>query len=213
MTVPTVADGKMRLNNEQYGEVTRRLDEIKRRTDEGALPFESVMDALQRIIEGALRVFSVWKSVLVGGKKPSELGTMLETAGYQIGAIAKTMLGHKKFKVSKPVTLDFVRVTVKDLGFSDPNNLPMTTEVWERAKSLGLDPCPSDAAAHLRMAYPAQPMGECLLVAMEQIPGADGDPRVFALVHGSGGRWLSGDWANPTRRWRLDHELVFASRK
>ena len=38
--------------DDQYGLLTRRLDEVKRRVDEGTLPFDPVMKALTPIIEG-----------------------------------------------------------------------------------------------------------------------------------------------------------------
>ncbi len=39
------------VTDEQYGQLSRRLKEVARRTEEGTLPFGQVMDALQAIIE------------------------------------------------------------------------------------------------------------------------------------------------------------------
>lgn len=40
------------VSDDQYGNLTRRLDEVKRRVDEGTLPHDSIMSALALIIEG-----------------------------------------------------------------------------------------------------------------------------------------------------------------
>lgn len=40
------------VTDEQYGRLSRRLDELKRRVDEGTLPFERVMADAQSLIEG-----------------------------------------------------------------------------------------------------------------------------------------------------------------
>ncbi len=49
-TARAVTDGKM--NNEELGLFTRRVDEIKRRINEGTLLYPWVMGALQGIVEG-----------------------------------------------------------------------------------------------------------------------------------------------------------------
>ncbi|MBI3632241.1 MAG: hypothetical protein HY225_02235 [Candidatus Vogelbacteria bacterium] len=51
MTVhETVADGK--LGNEELGQFTRKVDEIKRRLNEGTITLSWALNELQRIIEG-----------------------------------------------------------------------------------------------------------------------------------------------------------------
>ena len=51
MTVhETIADGK--LSNEELGQFTRKVDEIKRRLNEGPLTLSWALNELQRIIEG-----------------------------------------------------------------------------------------------------------------------------------------------------------------
>lgn len=39
------------VTDEQYGNLNRRLDEVKRRVDEGTLPYDQTMSALQAFIE------------------------------------------------------------------------------------------------------------------------------------------------------------------
>lgn len=40
------------LTDDKYGKLIRRLDEVKRRVDEGTLPYDSIMSAFTLIIEG-----------------------------------------------------------------------------------------------------------------------------------------------------------------
>jgi hypothetical protein len=41
---------RRRVTDEQFGKLTRRQDELRRRVDEGAIPLEVAMDGLQRLI-------------------------------------------------------------------------------------------------------------------------------------------------------------------
>ncbi len=50
-TARAVLDG-FKMDDEQLGRLTRRFDDLKRRTNEGTLPYDWVMDELQRVIEG-----------------------------------------------------------------------------------------------------------------------------------------------------------------
>ncbi len=45
---------RKRVSDEQYGNLTRRLDEIKRRVDEGTLDYGATMSAIQTFIEGRI---------------------------------------------------------------------------------------------------------------------------------------------------------------
>jgi len=104
---------------------------------------------------------------------------------------------------------------VKDLGFAQN---PTTDELYAKAKELGLELCPAETGPHLRLKYEEvfkreQPMNEYLRVAMKQITGSGGNPRVFIVRRSGGGFWLGGDWAGPAGRWSLGDEFVFRFRK
>ena len=45
------------VTDDQYGQLQRRLDEVARRVDEGTLPFDSAMRALQSFIEGKFEFY------------------------------------------------------------------------------------------------------------------------------------------------------------
>lgn len=46
------------VTDEQYAALDRRLDEVKRRVDEGTLPFQATMDCLQTLVEGKFAVLA-----------------------------------------------------------------------------------------------------------------------------------------------------------
>lgn len=47
---------RKRVSDDQYGQLQRRLYEVARRVDEGAVPFDYTMSALQLILEGDIPV-------------------------------------------------------------------------------------------------------------------------------------------------------------
>ena len=51
-----VLDSAKKLTDEQLGKLTRRMDEVKRRANEGAIDFQWTLDELQRVAEGKSRV-------------------------------------------------------------------------------------------------------------------------------------------------------------
>lgn len=78
MTRKSVAD-------EQYGQLWRKLDEVARRVDEGTIPFDETLQALQGIVEG--RFAGVASSVLVRDMR-KEGWTLLEHAPRRIASVA-----------------------------------------------------------------------------------------------------------------------------
>ena len=158
----------------------------------------------------------VWRMFKIGGKSVArltgELMTMLGDNNFT--RYAKSMLAGDKFvPTAKSTKIEFVRVRVRDLGFDAKHNLPTTSEVLARADELGLDKCPHDAAAHIRLAYKDQPRGEDLWVMSDPLPDSDSGRRVFGLRHNNEGLWLDGDYPHPDVQWYLVNELLFARRK
>lgn len=47
-----MSDGKVRLSDQQVGELKRRMDEVQHRLDHGVINFDEAMKMLQRIVEG-----------------------------------------------------------------------------------------------------------------------------------------------------------------
>ncbi len=110
-----------------------------------------------------------------------------------------------------PEQIALVRVKVRDLGFTDPNRLPTTTEVLARAQEFGLGP--AEVGPHLRLTLTDQPNGDVFWIAMKPISDSGGFPRVFCLRRGGGGRWLDAAYAYPDDQWNLEGEIVFSLRK
>ncbi len=73
---------------------------------------------------------------------------------------------NKTALVPIPITMNLVRLSVKDLGF--PKGA-IIQKIYKRAKKLGLNPCPAEVGPQLRLQYPDQPMHENLIIAMEPI--------------------------------------------
>ena len=154
--------------------------------------------------------FPVWRAVQTGGKAKEQLTRELQAVNNQVGDWGQQMMAHRAFVTSpKAKQVAFAKVRVSDLGFTDPNNLPTTAQIWQRGQALGLGLCLPDDGPNLRLAYQDQPVGETIWVAMEQIPDARGFLGVFELARRAGGIWLGGACARPGCRWPLGLVLVF----
>lgn len=203
---------RRRVTDEQYGLAHRRLNEIARRLDEGTLPFNKVMDALQEVVEGYFdEKFPVWKTVKLGTfKGVKSLKQALKENGFQIGNWASDILNQRAFKLAKKETeVNLVVLSVAELGF--PKGATYG-EICDRARELGLDLCPAEVGPQIRLQYPDQPRGEWLTVAMEPITDSDGDPHVFNVDHDHDVRWLSAKWSAPGSFWSADDRFVVVSK-
>lgn len=146
----------------------------------------------------------------IGGTPKEELVKELKKK-FQVSEFAEDMLKSKDFTVSKTKEqLKLIRLTVKDLGFSQGAT---TEEIYKRAEELGLELCPAETGPQLRRQYADQPMYEYLYIGMKQISDRSGKPYVFKLLRNDDGSWLYDDWAKPEYRWHPDDEFVFAIRK
>src|SRR5690348_13193762 len=88
-----VADGK--LTNEQLGGFTRRVDEIKRRLNDGALWFPRVMGVLQNIIEERTinaDLPALWNVQLGSKMTAADYRNALRSAGCKISTWADNIL-------------------------------------------------------------------------------------------------------------------------
>ncbi len=149
-------------------------------------------------------------NVEIGGKSGRELIKELERHGIIILDYARDMLQSKDFAVQKnPEEITLIRLRVKDLGLE----YPTTDQLYDRAKELGLELCPPDAAPNYRLKYKNQPLNEWFRFGMTQIADRDGGPNVFGLGHDGGGLWLSSDWAGPDSKWNPGDEFMFCLRK
>lgn len=166
------------------------------------------------------------ESLMIGGKTLKELEAALDEEDsqgnlrFQVSSYARSMLHSKKHFIDPvnerhrerqghPETITLVRLTVADLGF--PRGAT-TEEIYERAKTLGLELCPAEVGPYLRLAYADQPMGEWFYIGMKKITDADGYPDVFGIGRNGFGLWLFGSWADPEQHWDPDCRFVFRFR-
>jgi len=125
----------------------------------------------------------------IGGKNADTLEREMTEKGIQISSYAKDMLRNADFQAQKnPEQVDLVRLTVKDLGFS---NYATTDDLYKRAEDLGLELCPAEVGPQYRLQYMDQPMNEWIYVGMKQISDSGGIPDVFELEHFDDGLWLN----------------------
>ncbi len=124
---------------------------------------------------------------------------------------AQDILRSKDFTTLKnQEEIKLVRLKVRDLGLE---NSATTNEIYKRAEELGLELCPAEVGPHYRLKYKDQPLNEWLHIAMKQISGRGGDPRVFDLGRSARGLWLDDYWAGPGDLWNSEDMFVFRLRK
>jgi len=151
----------------------------------------------------------------IGGMTAEEMGNALDREKIHVTPFARSMLRNEKEFVlpvnkreserhGKTETLDLVRLRVHDLGFT---HYPTTTELFARAKELGLELCPPETGLYLCLGED-QSSG-WYYIGMESVTDSDGDPHVFGLGRSGDGLWLSSRLAYPDFRWLLDSRVVF----
>src|SRR5262249_47938383 len=81
-------------------------------------------------------------------------------------------------------------LSAAELGVeSDESSL---SDVYERARRVGLELCPAEVGPQLRLDYRNQPLGEALDIAMEPVATYSGDPTILTLVNWGTGLMLIG---------------------
>lgn len=155
--------------------------------------------------EGQIR----FQQLTIGRQTGAELEQELASKEFKFDGWAKSLLKQiSGSKVQREVEL--VRLTVADLGFM---NLTQYDEICKKAKQLGLELCPPEVGPLLRLALPNQPMGDWIKVAMQALRNSDGNPRIFDVAHGGGGRWLHATYGGHGRRWDPGDSFVFLRSK
>ena len=157
--------------------------------------------------EGKIRKFEA----TIGCKTSKQLKLELKKKKIEISGNTEDMLRSKKFTtLNHQEQITLVRLKVRDLGFKNGGT---TDEIYTKAKEFGLELCPAEVGPNLRLKYMDQPSGEWLYIAMKQLSGSGGHPRVFKLERNGADLWLDDRWAGPGDGWGPDHGFVFALRK
>jgi len=138
--------------------------------------------------------------------KTITLGVRKSIKAYHKALIEDNFLPNAVRVSPRQIQLDLVALSVTELGFKKDARLD---RVYAKAKKLGLDLCPAEVGPALRLAYPRQPIGDWLRIAMEPIPDWDGAFKVFEVAHDGNGRRLRSDHATPSTIWTLDVRCIF----
>ena len=159
--------------------------------------------------KGKTKEFPIWKTIKTGTglKTGNDFIQALTSNGFKVSDWARDILGKPAFTAaSKKTELDLVKVTARELGFSQDAR---RDAIYQRAQKLGLQLCPAEVGLQLRLQYQDQPNGEWLLVAMDPILDSDGHLNVFRVERRVFGLWLDARSGSPGRVWSPDAQWVF----
>lgn len=152
------------VTDEQYGRLTRRVGELVRRTDEGTLPYDSVMSRLQALIEGGLALnveaFPTWKNVRLGVHETAdEYRRAMKARGIVPEHFAKFCSDIPCVKVEHEIEL--IKVCVADLRLCSPSiqsiRLYEMSDLTHRVRDLGLDWAPAEVVLALSVEWNMEP--------------------------------------------------------
>src|SRR5262245_64867643 len=127
--------------------------------------------------------FQIWRTITLGTYKGVDAyRNALDSARIKIGVSADEILGRPAFPYAKMKTdVELAVLSAAELGVeSDESSL---SDVYERARQVGLELCPAEVAPELRLDYRDQPLGDALNIAMEPVATYSGDPTILTLVN------------------------------
>ncbi|MGE7926036.1 helicase [Viridibacillus arvi] len=159
------------------------------------------------------------RKVEVGGLTKPQLIQKLQQHSILMNEYGERLIADDKFTISDTkYSLQTVELTVRDLGFPNGAN---TTQIFKRASDLGLELCPLELGAHLRLGYLDQPedySGNSLqhqapsgsiTIASEILTEDDDFPKGFYLRRINGALWLRGYRADHLHVWNHDDHFIF----
>jgi hypothetical protein len=136
--------------------------------------------------------FQIWRTITLGTYKGVDAyRDALDSARIKLGLSADEILGRPAFPYAKKKTdVKLAVLSAAELGVeSDESSL---SDVYERARQVGLELCPAEVGPLLRLEYRNQPLGEALDIAMEPVATYSGDPTILTLVNWGTGLILIG---------------------
>jgi hypothetical protein len=150
----------------------------------------------------------VWKRVTLGQYRGIyTLRAALEAARMRVGDMADEILGRPAFSFSAiRLSVDLVLATPKELGLVRETSLG---DIYRRAIELGLELCPAEAGPLVRLAYPEQPVGEFLRIAMKPVATWGGTPVDLTVANGGAGLILIGAESRLDLMLGADTRFVF----
>jgi hypothetical protein len=142
--------------------------------------------------DNALAGIPIWRTIALGATVGVDAyRDALDAAGIKVGVSADEILGRPAFAyATMNLEVKLAVVSVAELGLeAEASSL---SEVYARAKRIGLELCPAEVGPRLRLDYRNQPLREALDVAMEPVATYGGDPTILALVNFGSGLMLIG---------------------
>jgi hypothetical protein len=150
--------------------------------------------------------FQIWRTITLGTHKGvNAYRDALDSARIKIGDSADEILGRPAFPYTRTkIDVELALLSAAELGVESESAL---SDVYKRARQVGLELCPAEVGPQLRLGYRNQPLGDALNIAMEPVATYSGNPTILALVNfgtglaliGSDGRW---EFMVP-RTWRF----------
>src|SRR5262249_30831820 len=115
----------------------------------------------------------------------------LDSARIKLGLSADEILGRPAFPYAKMKTdVKLAVLSAAELGVeSDESSL---SDVYERARRVGLELCPAEVGPQLRLQYRNQPLGEALDIAMAAVATYSGDTTILTPANWGTGLILIG---------------------
>ena len=118
------------------------------------------------------------------------LGALLEEK-CQVSLWSMQALGNLDFPVvAEETTVDIVVVSMLEMGFAEGALATLDT-IYDRAKQMGLEICPVETAAQLRLSFLDQPLwatggrlGKFFVASEPFVLTPDGFPKIFSVVRG-----------------------------
>jgi hypothetical protein len=152
----------------------------------------------------------IWRTITLGAHGSVDAyRDALDAAGIKIGVSADEILGRPAFPyATTKQEVELAVVSVAELGLEAEAS--SHSEVYARAKRIGLELCPAEVGPRLRLDYRNQPLREALDVAMEPVATYGGDPTILALVNFGSGLMLIGSDGQSGAMVPRNRRFVFA---
>jgi hypothetical protein len=152
----------------------------------------------------------IWRTITLGATAGVDAyRDALDAAGIKVGVAADEILGRPAFAyATMKLEVELAIVSVAELGLEAEAS--SQSEIYARAKRIGLELCPAEVGPRLRLDYRDQPLGEALDVAMEPVATYSGDPTILALVNFGSGLALIGSEGRSGAMVPRNRRFVFA---
>jgi hypothetical protein len=136
-----------------------------------------------------------------------EILNKLKSNNISLNVYGDTLFSDPKFYTSEEkISINTIELTLLDLGFTKK---PISNDIFEKAKSLGLNVCEFEIASYLRLQYLDLPLGKMITIASKKINDDENFPNGFYIINREDGLWLRGYRASSDYEWDLNSSFIF----